>query len=405
MKNSLTSKVSKTVLALAAVCILMLALSATTWADDWITRDIKKFTDVPESHWAYMHITRLTYEGAITGYPDGTFGPSRNITRAEFLAVVVGAILTRPEAPPAGQHWATNIIKSAETNSLLESGEFAQATWGQPINRQEMAKIMARAMQYVRKEALAENTSAYTVSITDFAKTPENYRNYVAQVYAKGIVNGYPDGTFGGSRQATRAEAATMVVRLIDPSHRLTITAVDNPVSTGITFNPAVDLAADGRMKMAKAEEYMMKTIQSLKFYFEDGKFYFEGNVAEVPEGFRNRLNITIVFKDGVDAPNAVYSSFPLSAQTPLPTSGPFKVEVTGISRVDQISYSSIGITINARKHTNTVYDAESFEVIWIIESVYDNRIEVTRYIGVGEYGIRTQKFYDLSTIFIYLNK
>jgi hypothetical protein len=78
----------------------------------------------------------------------------------------------------------------------------------------------------------------------------------VAQVYTKGIVTGYPDGSFGGNRQATRAEASTMVVRLIENSHRLG--------GSDITFDPAVDVAADGRMKLAKAKEYIMKNVQSL---------------------------------------------------------------------------------------------------------------------------------------------
>jgi hypothetical protein len=282
-------------------------------------------------------------------------------------------------------------MKAAEKNSLLEAGEFAQDTWNTPISRQEMAKVMARAMQYVRKEALADKVSLYTSKITDYNSIPAGYRDYVAQVYAKGIVNGYTDGSFGGGRQATRAEAATMVVRLIDPAFRL-------GSGDAIAFDPAADVAADGRMKLAKAEEYMMKTVQSLRFYQEGGKFYFEGNVAEVPEGFRNDLGINISFVKGRDAAGGVsYGSYPFTGDEDLPKMGPFKEELKGISSRDQIGSVRINIYIDAPKHTNTTYDGNGYEVIWVISSNNDNRIEVYDYITYRKAG---NKFYDFSQLF-----
>jgi hypothetical protein len=112
-------------------------------------------------------------------------------------------------------------MKAAESNNLLETGEFAPATWNQPINRQEMAKIMMRAMEYVQKEELIADTASFTTKITDFAGINISYQPYIAQAYAKGIVSGYPDGSFGGGKQATRAEACTMVMRLLNPYYRL----------------------------------------------------------------------------------------------------------------------------------------------------------------------------------------
>jgi hypothetical protein len=313
--------------------------------------------------------------------------------------VVVGALFRgRSAEPPAGQHWATNIIQSAEKNNILEAGEFAQDTWNTSINRQEMAKIMARGAQYVRKEALEEKTSVFTSKVTDFSTTPINYQPYVAQAYAKGIVTGYPDGSFGGAKQATRAEAATMIVRLIDPLYRITAAPKpDEPAGSQITFNPATDVAADGRMKLAKAEEYLMATFQSLRFYQEGGKFCFEGNTAEAPEGFRTDLSIRVGFKESLNLPVANYSSYPARGQKDLPESGPFKVELEGISSRDQIIAVRITISIAAPNHTNTSYDRADYEVIWSISSMYDNRIEVINYVTEREV---SSKFYDLSTIF-----
>ncbi|OWU65696.1 MAG: hypothetical protein CBB60_003375, partial [Armatimonadetes bacterium Cent15-Ar3] len=46
------------------------------------------FPDVQDTHWAYEAVTRLKKEGIITGYPDGTFGGKKNITRYEMATLL-----------------------------------------------------------------------------------------------------------------------------------------------------------------------------------------------------------------------------------------------------------------------------------------------------------------------------
>ena len=51
--------------------------------------DIKnQFTDLDETHWAYKEILALTNNGLIEGYPDKTYKPENNITRAEVMTVI-----------------------------------------------------------------------------------------------------------------------------------------------------------------------------------------------------------------------------------------------------------------------------------------------------------------------------
>lgn len=44
------------------------------------------FTDVEQSRWSYKDISRLVEAGIMSGYPDGTFKPEKNITREEFAS-------------------------------------------------------------------------------------------------------------------------------------------------------------------------------------------------------------------------------------------------------------------------------------------------------------------------------
>ena len=46
-----------------------------------------KFSDVSKNHWAYKVIGSAEAKGWITGYPDGTFKPEKNITRAEVVSL------------------------------------------------------------------------------------------------------------------------------------------------------------------------------------------------------------------------------------------------------------------------------------------------------------------------------
>lgn len=50
------------------------------------------FPDVPNNHWAYEAVSDLSRRGLVEGYPDGTFGGDRMLTRYEFAQIVYRAI-------------------------------------------------------------------------------------------------------------------------------------------------------------------------------------------------------------------------------------------------------------------------------------------------------------------------
>ena len=73
MKNLLKSAISFMILALGIVPAVA-------------------FPDVSDSHWAASQIKILSEQGVIVGYPDGTFRPDENVTRAEFAAMAIRAL-------------------------------------------------------------------------------------------------------------------------------------------------------------------------------------------------------------------------------------------------------------------------------------------------------------------------
>lgn len=52
----------------------------------------KDFPDVPDNHWAYNYVATLAGNGLVEGYPDGTFGGNRTMTRYEFATIIYRAL-------------------------------------------------------------------------------------------------------------------------------------------------------------------------------------------------------------------------------------------------------------------------------------------------------------------------
>ena len=67
---------------------------------------------------------------------------------------------------------------------------------------------------------------------------------------------------------------------------------------SGIAFNPKTDIAKDGRMKLPKAQEFMLKLLDQITFYKKDGKYYVKCTYPELPDGFKYSHKITVVNND-----------------------------------------------------------------------------------------------------------
>ena len=69
---------------LVLVLVLVLAFTLTALANP--------FVDVPLNHWAYDSVQSLAAKGVIVGYPDGTFGGGKSLTRYEFAEATAKAL-------------------------------------------------------------------------------------------------------------------------------------------------------------------------------------------------------------------------------------------------------------------------------------------------------------------------
>lgn len=206
---------------------LVVSLSAVLSCTSALASD---YSDVSKSAWYYGYVNKISEMNAFAGYEDGTFRPENQITQEEFVKTVVCLINgdmtdkqkaeTKETIKVRWADWAKPYFnKAVELGLITEQDGNFKAT-GIPCTRGNMAKLTVRALTYLQEEPIAD-TSAYVEKIKDYKNIETENKEYVIQAYAKGIISGYENGTFRSDGFLTRAEASSVLVRLIDKNERI----------------------------------------------------------------------------------------------------------------------------------------------------------------------------------------
>ncbi|MGB9867920.1 MAG: S-layer homology domain-containing protein [Bacillota bacterium] len=181
-----------------------------------------RFKDI-SGHWAEAQVTHLLDLGIITGYEDGTFRPENPVTREEFVALLARAIRLQLSGSSVTQafqdvtptRWSYPYVQAAVKAGLIQTSDYGSRFQpAQPISRGEIAAMLVRA-------AGAEPPGAVSLRPTSIPDVPsDKVANYVAAALSRGLLAGYPDGSFRPTASTTRAEAATTVARLLSVERR-----------------------------------------------------------------------------------------------------------------------------------------------------------------------------------------
>jgi len=226
-------------------------------------------------HWAEAEIRAAAASGWVNGYPDGSFRPDGEVTRAEFLKMLTvlggsGGAGTDQRLAFFGErlgesgHWsaAQGYISSALARGVVEPSDYSitytaaggvDKWWLQPdtpMTRRDAAVLLTRA-QGLKYEAEAANlypgsrygdaVPAPAVSFADAAALPVWARGWVATATARGLIQGYPDGTFQDSVRIKRSEAVIMLQR-----YSQTVRSTPNPLAQVKPATRSVMQAGEG---------------------------------------------------------------------------------------------------------------------------------------------------------------
>jgi hypothetical protein len=172
-------------------------------------------TDI-EDCWAEEAIVALIDEGIITGYPDGTFKPEDPVTRAEFSKMVARAFAVRAAGEPTfsdiEDNWAKTYI-AALTEAGIVSG-FPDGTFrpSKDISRAEMTQILVRTIN------LGDKMDSLTQPEPSFIDVSQDHWAFRSIEIANtlGVLPVHFGVVFEPELPATRAETAYMVKSLID---------------------------------------------------------------------------------------------------------------------------------------------------------------------------------------------
>ena len=175
---------------------------------------IPTFSDIPSSFWAAASITKAVSMGLVNGMGDGTFAPDNNVTSAQFITLVTRAFYSSDlNAQTAGSYWYSANLNVANQHSLLSSTGVYNMDAN--INRYDMAQIV---YNYLKENGTAPTSAEISIAlagVSDGGQIPATYRNAVGACVAAGLIRGMDDsGTFGGNGNMTRAQAATLFVRM-----------------------------------------------------------------------------------------------------------------------------------------------------------------------------------------------
>lgn len=181
-----------------------------------VTMNGKNYSPVTFVNRKAAELNRTDHFAFLVGYTDGTFGPERNMTRAEVTTMFARLLTEQIEADktysntfsdvPKG-YWAANYIGYMQQFGIITGYSDGSFRPDAPVTRAEFAAIASRF------EKLTEGSKSFT-------DVPDTYwaARYINFAATRGWVTGYSDGTFKPENTITRAEVAAVTCRLLERS-------------------------------------------------------------------------------------------------------------------------------------------------------------------------------------------
>ena len=232
-----------------------------------------RFSDVVPGAWYCDYVNDLAARGVIDGYPDGTFLPGENVSRAQALKLILLAAGYPVQEPEENGHWASGYLTFAEGRGLVAEGAWADLDGA--ASRSEIASLAAKALELTA-----------TMTQSPFSDTADSA---VIALYEAGIVEGsFENGqrVYRGGSFITRAEISAIVWRVADyvDENLILFSSWRLPRDKSLPENPYDENA----------------------FYTQNGRVYYGGDGFDVRYGidvsfYQKDIDWTAVKNDGID--------------------------------------------------------------------------------------------------------
>ncbi|WP_171632151.1 S8 family serine peptidase [Paenibacillus plantarum] len=183
--------------------------------NETILKDIK-------DHWAQKEIENLAGKGIIDGIDQDSFQPDTTLTRAQFVTIIAKALKLQAGSQTdifqdvSKDAWYQNSVYAAYSAGIISGMSEQTFVPDAPITREQMALTMVNAYLHATGKKLADIVTTQEVKYADEGTISTWARSYVRIASALGLLSGTTGGQFAPADNASRAQAAVVIYRLLD---------------------------------------------------------------------------------------------------------------------------------------------------------------------------------------------
>ena len=177
------------------------------------------FADVVTSHWAYQSVVALAELDIVSGFEDGSFRPDENVTREQFIKMLVEAFGFYDETAECNfsdvskDAWYYKYVASAFAGNITK-GQGTIFGSGNSITREDAAVLIHRVMVTDADEYEAKKTFADDSEFADYSKSA------VYKLVDMSILSGMGNNSFAPKANLTRAQAAKIIYAGLSYSYK-----------------------------------------------------------------------------------------------------------------------------------------------------------------------------------------
>lgn len=270
---------------------------------DLVKYTVGKFKDVKSSDWYAEAVGKLSVMDIVNGLGDGSFNPQGEVTRAQFVKMLVQAMeykkidsvsfVDMRANAQAKAHWASVYVETALRNGVIIKSEEANRFYPYvPISREDMVMMICRALKL--------EPSTGTNPYFDLAEP----NSYFTKAYEEYLVRGIPVGNkvaFNPTGVTTRAQAAVIISRLVEykenPKAFVEKMAREERVANGTATKADLEAVRQEEIAKAKADpNYIMEPIITVEYNtdpwtYEYFTLYFE-NMVDYSDNSKWKLEV-----------------------------------------------------------------------------------------------------------------
>jgi len=180
------------------------------------------FPDTPTDFWAFEQILECVDAEVVQGYPEGIYGPTITVNRAQMATYIARALAGGDADVPAGpstasftdvgtDHWAFKYIEYAVSENVVTGYPEGDYKPDLELDRGQMAVFVARAVA-------GDDSCVPDGPVTPtFPDVPDDYWSYKHIEYCvdQSIVSGYLEGDYRPENPVTRDQMAVYVSRAL----------------------------------------------------------------------------------------------------------------------------------------------------------------------------------------------